>query len=68
MRLWDKSKKIEVIDEGYPLIIRNGQAFEFEGVQEELKYHEENGYLDNMQVQSLVQLNKQPRNYFARLI
>lgn len=24
MRLWDKSRKIEVIDEGYPLIIRNG--------------------------------------------
>ena len=68
MRLWEKAKKIEVIDEGYPLIIRNGGAFEFEGVQEEAKYHEENEYLDNMQLYSLVQLNKQPRNYFARLI
>ena len=33
LRLWDKAKKLEVIDEGYPLLIRNG-GFEFTSVEE----------------------------------
>ena len=54
MRLWDKSRKIEVIEEGYPLVIRSGSKFEFEGgIEEEAKYTEEHGYLDNLQIQSL---------------
>ena len=50
MRLWEKERKIEVIEEGYPLIIRNRASFEFEGVQEEVKYQWDNWYLDKLQV------------------
>lgn len=38
MRLWEKDKKIEVLEEGYPLVIRNQAVFEYEGVEEEAKY------------------------------
>lgn len=38
MRLWERAKKIEVVEEGYPLVIRNQGVFEYEGVDEEAKY------------------------------
>jgi hypothetical protein len=67
LRLWDKAKKLEVIDEGYPLLIRNG-GFEFTSIEEAQSYDEEYAYLNHLQIQSLIHLDESPKNYFARLV